>query len=212
MFLFQKIEETMMKYSDARHAVGEFIIQEQGNAYKYTISEIAERTFTSNATVVRFAKSMGYDGWKEFMKDYIAEVQYQNAHKEDIDFNFPFNENDNQQTVIDRMEKLQIDTIRETKDLMDDSIMNLAVSRIVNAQNIVIFAVSPNSYLGELFARKLCSIGKLARVAISGETGLLAAALGEADCAIIISYSGNNPAKEPIDKIKILNNNLKLRT
>lgn len=207
MFLFQKIEETMMKYSDARHAVGEFIIQEQGNAYKYTISEIAERTFTSNATVVRFAKSMGYDGWKEFMKDYIAEVQYQNAHKEDIDFNFPFNENDNQQTVIDRMEKLQIDTIRETKDLMDDSIMNLAVSRIVNAQNIVIFAVSPNSYLGELFARKLCSIGKMARVAISGETGLLAAALGEADCAIIISYSGNNPAKEPIDKIKILNNN-----
>ena len=29
MFLFQKIEETMMKYTDARHAVGEFIIQEQ---------------------------------------------------------------------------------------------------------------------------------------------------------------------------------------
>lgn len=77
MFLFQRIEETMMRYTDARHAVGEFIIQEQGNAYKYTISEIAERTYTSKATVVRFAKSMGYDGWKEFMKDYIAEVHYQ---------------------------------------------------------------------------------------------------------------------------------------
>ncbi len=94
MFLFQKIEETTMKYTDARHAVGEFIIKEQGNIYKYTISEIAEKTFTSKATVVRFAKSMGYEGWKEFMKDYVTEIQYQNAHKGDIDFNFPFDEND----------------------------------------------------------------------------------------------------------------------
>lgn len=62
MFLFQKIEETMMKYSDARHAVGEFIIREQGKVHEYTIGEIAERTYTSKATVVRFAKAMGYDG------------------------------------------------------------------------------------------------------------------------------------------------------
>lgn len=38
--------------------------------------EIAEKTYTSKATVIRFAKAMGYDGWKEFMKDYIAEIQY----------------------------------------------------------------------------------------------------------------------------------------
>lgn len=33
MFLFQKIEETMMCYTDARHAVGEFIIREQDELY-----------------------------------------------------------------------------------------------------------------------------------------------------------------------------------
>ena len=65
MFLFQKIEETMMRYTDARHAVGEFILQEQDKLYQYTVTEIAEKTFTSKATVVRFAKAMGYDGWKE---------------------------------------------------------------------------------------------------------------------------------------------------
>lgn len=207
MFLFQKIEETTMQYTDARHAVGEFIIREQDNVYQYTIGEIAERTYTSKATVVRFAKAMGYDGWKEFMKDYIAEIQYQKKYENEIDYNFPFQEGDNFNTILDNMQQLQIETIRETRGLIQNYVLNQAANRIVNAKNIVLFGRSPNDYLASLFARKLCAIGHLARVAISGETGLIAAALGKNDCAIIISYSGNNPTKEPVDKIKILKKN-----
>lgn len=207
MFLFQKIEETMMGYSDARHAVGEFIIREQDNIYKYTLSEIAERTYTSKATVVRFAKAMGYDGWKEFMKDYIAEVQYRKAHENDIDYNFPFTENDNMKEVLDNIQQMQVDTIRETRDLIEESTLEQAAERIVNARNIVIFSLSPNSYYAGAFARKLCSIGYLARVEGAGESGLLSAALRPDDCAMIISYSGNNQTKVPMDKIKILKAN-----
>lgn len=207
MFLFQKIEETMMRYSDARHAVGEFIIREQDNIYKYTIGEIAERTYTSKATVVRFAKAMGYDGWKEFMKDYIAEVQYRKLHANDIDYNFPFLENDSLDTILDNICRLQTETLRETRDLIDKDTLKKAADRIIRAKNTVLFSRSPNSYFAGAFARKLCSIGYFARVAQSGEAGLAATALGKEDCAVIISYSGNNPTQEPIDKIKILKEN-----
>lgn len=207
MFLFQKIEEIMMEYSDARHAVGEFIIRERDDIYKYTVGEVAERTFTSKATVVRFAKAMGYDGWKEFMKDYIAELQYRKMHENDIDYNFPFDENSSVAKILDRMEMLQIETIRETKDLIQNDILVEAAERIINARNIVIFSRSPNNYHAGSFARKLCSIGYLARAAVMGEEGLISAALGEKDCAVIISYSGNNQTKNPIDKIKILKSN-----
>lgn len=207
MFLFQKIEEIMMQYSDARHAVGEFIIREQENVYKYTLGEIAERTYTSKATVVRFAKAMGYDGWKEFMKDYIAEIRYQKAHENAVDYNFPFKESDSLPEILDSIQQLQIETIRETRDLIDLECMNLAAKRIIRGKNIVIFSNSPNSYYAGAFARKLCSIGCLARTANRGEGGLLAAAMGKEDCAVIISYSGNNPTKDPVDKIKILKSN-----
>lgn len=207
MFLFQKIEEIMMQYSDARHAVGEFIIREQENVYKYTLGEIAERTYTSKATVVRFAKAMGYDGWKEFMKDYIAEIRYQKAHENAVDYNFPFKESDSLPEILDSIQQLQIETIRETSDLIDLECMNLAAKRIIRGKNIVIFSNSPNSYYAGAFARKLCSIGCLARTANRGEGGLLAAAMGKEDCAVIISYSGNNPTKDPVDKIKILKSN-----
>lgn len=207
MFLFQKIEETTMKYLDARHAVGEFIIREQDNLHKYTVSEIAERTYTSKATVVRFAKSMGYEGWKEFMKDYIEEVHHQNAYDNDIDYNFPFKENDKTDTIIDNIRKLQIESINETADLLDKNMLNRAVKYTTEADRIVIFGASPNLYLGELFRRKLYTIGKIASMATSGEAGLMAAAMGPKDCAVIISYAGNNASKDPVDKIKILSEN-----
>ena len=105
-----------MRYTDARHAVGEFILQEQDKLYQYTVTEIAEKTFTSKATVVRFAKAMGYDGWKEFMKDYIAEVNYQKKYKNTVDFNIPFQKEDGIDTIAENIKKLQMESIRETAE------------------------------------------------------------------------------------------------
>ena len=207
MFLFQKIEETMMKYTDARHSVGEFILREPENLYQYTVSEIAEKTFTSKATVVRFAKAMGYDGWKEFMKDYIAEVKYQKAHQNTVDFNMPFGPGDSEETIIENIKKVQIESIRETADLLKKETLQKAADCLVKAEQIVIFCSSPNTYLGELFKRKLITIGKHASVPVIGESGIVAASLGPRDCALIISYSGNSVSQNPVNRIGILKKN-----
>lgn len=207
MFLFQKIEETMMRYTDARHAVGEFILQEQDKLYQYTVTEIAEKTFTSKATVVRFAKAMGYDGWKEFMKDYIAEVNYQKKYKNKVDFNIPFQKEDSFDTIAENIKKLQMESIRETADLLDKEVLKKAADYLTGAENIVIFSSSPHTYLGELFKRKLLTIGKRAAVAKSGEAGIEAATLGPQDLALIISYSGNSVTQNPVNRIGLLKKN-----
>ena len=188
MFLFQKIEETMMRYTDARHAVGEFILQEQDKLYQYTVTEIAEKTFTSKATVVRFAKAMGYDGWKEFMKDYIAEVNYQKKYKNTVDFNIPFQKEDGIDTIAENIKKLQMESIRETADLLDKEVLKKAADYLAGAENIVIF-------------------GKRAAVAKSGEAGIEAATLGPQDLALIISYSGNSVTQNPVNRIGLLKKN-----
>lgn len=207
MFLFQKVEETMMRYTDARHAVGEFILREPEQLYQYTVTEIAEKTYTSKATVVRFAKAMGYDGWKEFMKDYIAEVKYQKAHKSTVDFNMPFQQDDSVDTIVENVKKLQMETIRETADLLNKEALNRATDYLDKARHVEIFCNSPNTYSGELFKRKLITIGKSANVAASGETGIVAASLGPQDCALIISYSGNSVSQNPVNRIGILKKN-----
>ena len=103
MFLLQKIEELMINYRDARYSVGEFVLHEWSNLHKYTINQVAENSYTSKATVVRFAKTLGFEGWKEFMKAYISEMKYLEQHQCDVDANYPFSAKSNTNEIIESL-------------------------------------------------------------------------------------------------------------
>ena len=192
MYLFQKIEELMMTYNDARRSIGAFVIQERTNLYKYTINDIAENTFTSKATVVRFAKALGFDGWKEFMKAFIAEIKYEETHQDDVDANYPFTEKDSPKEIKEKIKSLQIQSIEDTADLLEIEMLEKATNYLLDAKRVFIFGLSPNTFLGELFRRKMITIGKSVEIARTGETGIISRTLSNNDCAILISYSGNN--------------------
>ena len=198
MFLLQKIEELMMNHHDARYAVGEFVLHEQSNLHNYTINQIAEYSYTSKATVVRFAKTLGFEGWKEFMKAYISEMKYMEQHQGDVDANYPFHAKSTTNEIIDSLKKVQIESIQDTADLMETDMIEKAVNYLLKAKHIVIFGLSPNVFLGELFRRKMITIGKPIDIAKLGEMGIISRTLTEDDCAIMISYSGNNESAEPM--------------
>lgn len=209
MYLFQKIEEMMMRYEDARKTIGDFVLKEQKNLHKYTIGEIAEKTYTSKSTVTRFAKTLGYSGWKAFMKDFVAEQRYQMENKGDVDVNFPFEEEDSTEMIMRKIKQVQMESIEDTYNLMEPAMVDLAVKHLLNARHIVIFGLSPNSFVGELFRRKMVTIGKQVDIAKHGETGIISRTLTDQDCAIVISYSGNNENVEPMIHMKpMLKNNV----
>ena len=204
MFLLQKIEELMMSHQDARYAVGEFVLREQKNLHNYTINEVAEYSYTSKATVVRFAKTLGYEGWREFIKAFIMEMKYQETHKSDIDANYPFNEGSSIDEIIEGIKKVQIESIKDTADLLEPNELENATDYLLKARHIVIFGLSPNIFLGELFRRKIITIGKQIDIANIGEMGIISRTLGPDDCAIFISYSGNNEHSEPMCYLPLL--------
>lgn len=194
----------MMEYHDARYAVGEFVLHEQSNLHKYTINQIAEYSYTSKATVVRFAKTLGFDGWKEFMKAFISEMKYLEQHKADADVNYPFDAKSSVNEIIDSIKKVQIESIQDSADLLDVEMLEKAVHYLIKAKHIIIFGLSPNIFIGELFRRKMITIKKQVDIAKLGEMGIISNTLTEDDCAIMISYSGNNEHAEPMCYIPTL--------
>lgn len=194
----------MMEYHDARYAVGEFVLHEQSNLHKYTINQIAEYSYTSKATVVRFAKTLGFDGWKEFMKAFISEMKYLEQHKADADVNYPFDAKSSVNEIIDSIKKVQIESIQDSADLLDVEMLEKAVRYLIKAKHIIIFGLSPNIFIGELFRRKMITIKKQVDIAKLGEMGIISNTLTEDDCAIMISYSGNNEHAEPMCYIPTL--------
>lgn len=193
-----------MEYHDARYAVGEFVLHEQSNLHKYTINQIAEYSYRSKATVVRFAKTLGFDGWKEFMKAFISEMKYLEQHKADADVNYPFDAKSSVNEIIDSIKKVQIESIQDSADLLDVEMLEKAVHYLIKAKHIIIFGLSPNIFIGELFRRKMITIKKQVDIAKLGEMGIISNTLTEDDCAIMISYSGNNEHAEPMCYIPTL--------
>lgn len=205
MNLIQRIEDATMQYgSDSRRAIGEFIMQERSRLYRYSIQEIAERTFTSQSALVRFAQALGFAGWRDFLKAFTEEQQYQETHYSDIDPNYPFTADSTDKDILHQMCSLQVESLYDTADQLDEALLGQAVELLRGAKRIALFGTSPNFILGELFGRKMLSIGRQVEIPALGDTKLLACSLRAGDCAIIISYSGNSLRHDPIAIIPLL--------
>lgn len=204
MYLFQRIEEVMIQYHDARAVIAEFLLNEKNHLYRYTMDDIARFTYTSKSTLVRFAKTLGFKGWKDFNRVLMEEIKYQESNKSTIDVNFPFVESDDYKKVIDNMAQLQIESIMDTANLIQEKMLELAVIRLSKAKNIILFGMRPNSYYAESLRWKFLSIGLHIHIAGYGEFGMLARTLNKDDCAILVSYSGDNVNKDPMAQVEIL--------
>lgn len=211
MYLLQRIEELMLVYQDTRKNIAEFILNERDRVLKLSMQEIADYTYTSKATLVRFAKTLGYSGWKEFIRAFAEESVYQKTHYSSINPNFPFREGDSVKQIIHNVSSLHMESILDTMDSLEADIVEQAVDRLISASQIAVFGMNPNSFFADIFKWKMLSIGRLVTVAKAGEAGMIARSLGENDCAILISYSGNNQRKEPVTQLDLLlQNHVKL--
>jgi DNA-binding MurR/RpiR family transcriptional regulator len=206
MYLFQRIEEAVFKQFDARRTIGEFLLANREELPNYSMDEIAKLTHTSKATLVRFAKYFDYSGWTEFMYAFTHEVVHFEENTFEIDPNIPFTRSADTLEIIENIANLRIQTIKETSSLMSVDDISKAAKIISQANNIIIYGRSPNSYFGELFKRNLNTIHKKAFMADGDESGLISNTLTSEDCAVIISYSGNNADTYPMKNVKSLLN------
>ena len=198
MYLFQKIDEIALQHHDASNTIAEYLLKEKTALRDMSMQEIANKTFTSKATLTRFAKKAGYSGWIEFFADFMNECQYFERHFTDVDPNIPFSETDSTREMIRKICQIQMESLKDTIDQMNFDDIEKAGELLLNSRRIAIFAMTPNSFLGDLFKRKMESIHMLIHLANSDEGGMIANSLDQNDCAIIVSYSGNNPTRVPM--------------
>lgn len=75
---------------------------------------------------------------------------------------------------------------------------------IKRSNRICLFGISVNVLLGQLFQHKMLQIGRSIEIINQSEMKYQSYSLKESDCAIIISYSGNDENRLPTSLIKIL--------
>lgn len=159
-----------------------------------SIKEFAARTNVSVASVHRFCKKLGLEGFKD-LKVELIRLTTEAGNRRDVDINFPFDATSTPAQVMERMEGLYQTTLAETQELLDPAQLDYAAKLIANARQVDIITGSHNLYPAGMFRDRLLSAGKSTTcyggVEAQVRTALLAS--GPDHVAIVISYSGLAP-------------------
>lgn len=195
--MLEDIQLLAQQKQSSKAAIAETIMEHLNSIEQLSLEDLARLSFTSKSSVVRFAQSLGFKGWVDFLPALLSERIYADAHYSNIDHSLPFNQDDSIKAIIQKIATIEKESIQDTADQLSQEELEKASQQLAKAKRIVVFGLSPNDYLAHLFKRKMLTLGKNIEIAHSSEFGLTAASLSQDDIAILISYSGISEKTTP---------------
>ena len=190
MFLLDKLQATNNLTANEQR-IASFILGHIDEVPQMTIEDLAKKTYTSHSAIVRLAKKLDYDGFKEFKAE-IVEIVYRNLHKIDnVNANFPFERGDNSEVIAKKMATLYTETIQRTVVQLNYSLMEQMAKVLLKAKRIFIFAQGDTQIRCRGFQNKLMKINKFPIIGEEyADEDWVAANVTAEDCVLILSYSG----------------------
>lgn len=191
MLLREQMES--FEFSPAERVAVNYLLKHPDQIEDMSVQELALATYTQPSTFVRIAKKLNYKGWKDFKRAYLEESTYFSKSFLEVDANLPFHKDDSPMTIAGKIAALEKSTIEDLYSLLRYENLEQAKNLLLEANCIRIFAQNANLLIANDFALKMNRIGKnVVLSSIKGEEGYEAYNMKKSDCAIIISYSGEN--------------------
>lgn len=206
--LLALVEATTLDLPGSRKSIADFLVQEGSGVENLSMAEVAELTFTSKPSLVRFSKAMGFSGWRDFRLEFVKAMRRRESQRHEtseVDPNYPFSADDDLPSVVTNVCSLERQAIFEMASQLDEETLREAARRVTAARCLVFFGAAPNSYFGELLAYKLSQLGTTCHVPTEDEWSMVARGMGPEDCAIVVSYSGEGPQRKPVSLVSKFN-------
>ncbi|MGM9904352.1 phosphosugar-binding transcriptional regulator [Enterococcus sp. 10A9_DIV0425] len=191
MLLKEKLKQT--SFSPSEQQVIHFLQNNERTLGDLTIQQIAESCYVHPSTLIRIAKKMGFAGWVDFRDAFIAEKEYLEGNFQEVDANLPFSENEGIMTIANKIAALEKMTIQDTLSLLFHDELQQAKHLLLRSKKVVLFSSDSNTLIAQSFKLKMNRIKReVSIVPTSGESYYAAYNCRSEDCAILISYTGEN--------------------
>ena len=175
--------------------IADLLISEPNAILPLSITEFANKSGCGNATLVRFSKRLGLDGYKE-LKLAVAQEMATLSHPEEEIFS-----DDTCYSMFTKRLYYIMDTLQKTRFSLKPEAINLAAQKIMNAKQIVLFGLGNSAAIAHDAQHKFLRIGLHAVACSDNHMQAIIASHLDADCvAIGISHSGRS-----VDIVEALN-------
>ncbi len=192
-----RVRGAQASLSKAERKVGAYVAAEPEALLGQAINEVAAGSSVSEATVMRFCRTLGYSGFQEFKialaRDRLTPLQ---SLLEDV------KASDDTSTVVRKVFGLNIQTLQDTLDVLDPAAVERAVDLLFRARTIVVIGVGTSGPVVTDTYNKLLRLGLPVRVQTDSHLQMMEAALlGKGDVVLAVSHSGSTT--DPIDTIRV---------
>lgn len=190
MLIKEKLKDTHT-FSEIEKCIAQYILNINLNIKKESVRHIAEHTYTSPSSVMRFCQKLGFEGYVDFREAYIQEIEYLSSHFQDIDANFPFQPNDKNVVIANKIGILYEETIKDTLALIHHDTLQQAANMLEKAKNIYVCSSGASKDIAKVFKDNMLKIGKTV-ISYHNTSDIYYEACfqDQTSCFIIISYSG----------------------
>jgi DNA-binding MurR/RpiR family transcriptional regulator len=192
--LLARLKAGLPEYSDALQRVAEWILADPAGAARSTIVELAERSHTSPATVTRFCRALGFDGYAELRLAIAGETgRAARASGWMVDIGREILPADPLERVLDQVMAADTRAMHDTASLLDLGEVERAADAIAAATRVDIYGASGSALIGAEMQFCLHRIGIATWAWADIHNGLASSALlTPGDVALGISHSGQN--------------------
>jgi len=183
---FIRIQGTYSSLRTAEQRVADFILKHAEELIYLTVTELAERTQTSESTVVRLCQKIGYKGYQEFKimlaRDLVGPTE---TVYEEIE------SGDSLPALKTKIFQANAQALKDTIEVLSDEELGKAVEALARARRVEVYGIGGSAPLAFDAYHKFMKLG-IAAVALS-DSDLMAMSsslLGIGDVALGISHTG----------------------
>lgn len=178
--------------SPAERRVAQVVIDEAATAAHLTISDLAERAGSSETTVIRFCRAMGFGGYSELRLTLAAEAgRAADSAIADETVGSDISETDDLAQVVKKIAFADARAVEDTALQIDIAVLEQVVGLVAGARRVDIYGVGASGFVAQDFQQKLHRVGHIAYAWSDLHLALTSAALlDERDVAFGISHTG----------------------
>ncbi|SDE29279.1 MurR/RpiR family transcriptional regulator [Sporomusa acidovorans] len=182
------IKNQLPSLTEAESKIAHYILNNVEDIIYLTVGELASRADSSEATVVRFCKSVGYKGFQDLKINFAKYiVNPQKVILEDYDVN------DTLRVIKRKVFQSRIQAISDTLAVLNDDEFERAVAAINTANRLEFYGTGASAYVGINMKHQFLKIGKKCGTELDTDTQAISASLlGPGDVAIGISHTGSS--------------------
>ncbi len=189
--LLGEIANQMAAFHASEIAIAEAVLLDPKSAANMNISQLAQESGTSVASVVRFCKTVGYKGYPEFRMALISQLSRQSTSGYVSELDSGITVEDSHEEVIRKVAQADALAIQTTAERLDIEVFKRTVQAWDKAQTIGIVGFASSSYVAMDLQLKLNRLGKNAIAWSDFHTALTSiSVLKKGDVVVAISHSG----------------------